>query len=107
MTLKLSILDLFKWFAFVASAGMAVGAGKEELTDAYALLKSVDKQNETILEDNKAILLAQELAKHDRDELRMTARENNRIIKASRDKIKTLGRNYAYLANKLDPLESE
>ena len=105
MILKLPIIDLIKWAMLVASAGMSVGVAKKNGMDFIETINAVDDQNKIILEGQVVILEEQAQARKEREDLGVIIREMSRTSKTTKGQIKQLGRNYAYLTHKLDPLE--
>lgn len=106
MTIKLSLLDLVKWAVFVGTMGMSFGVAKKNGMDFIETLNAVEDQNKIILAGQIVILDEQSAARAEREELRAVIREINRTSKTTKGQIKTLGRSYAYLTHKLDPVEN-
>lgn len=98
--------ELIKWFSLVGSIAFSMGAAKKGGMNFFETLHIVESQNKQIISSQAEIIEEQAAAKYEREGLRSVIREINRASKTTKGQIKTLGRNYAYLTHKLDPLEN-
>jgi len=60
MTINLSILDLVKWGVFVGTMGMSFGVAKKNGMDFIETLNTVEEQNKNILKAQDVILTEQD-----------------------------------------------